>query len=89
VEALIGQVAEQFIDQIARGEQPNIEEYVGRYPAIASVLRQALASLQLIRVPVLEDGTMPGTFTWEGILGLSDFCRSGTFTGTLIAAEGL
>jgi hypothetical protein len=34
------------------------------------------------------DGTLTGTFTADGILGLSDFHRSGTFTGTLIPAEG-
>jgi hypothetical protein len=34
------------------------------------------------------DGTMTGTFTADGILGLTGFHRSGTFTGTRIVAEG-
>jgi hypothetical protein len=34
------------------------------------------------------DGTMTGTFTADGILGLTGFHRSGTFTGTPIVAEG-
>jgi serine/threonine protein kinase len=51
MEALVGQVAEAFIEQINRGEQPDIEQYVGRYPALAPVLHQVLASLQLIRLP--------------------------------------
>jgi hypothetical protein len=33
------------------------------------------------------NGTLTGTFTAEGILGLTDFYRSGTFTGTRIQAE--
>jgi hypothetical protein len=34
------------------------------------------------------DGTMTGTFTADGILGLTGFHRSGTFTGIPIVAEG-
>jgi hypothetical protein len=34
------------------------------------------------------NGTLTGTFTADGILGLTGFHRSGTFTGTRIAAEG-
>ena len=34
------------------------------------------------------DGTMTGTFTADGILGLSGFHREGTFTGTRIEAQG-
>jgi serine/threonine protein kinase len=54
VEALVGQIAEEFIEQVNRGEQPDIEEYAGRYPAIAAVLRQVLAALQIIRVPTRD-----------------------------------
>lgn len=35
----------------------------------------------------VADGTMTGTFTADGVLGLTDFHRSGTFTGTPIVAE--
>jgi len=34
------------------------------------------------------DGTMTGSFTADGILGLTGFHRSGTFTGTPIVVEG-
>lgn len=34
------------------------------------------------------NGTMTGTFVADGILGLTNFHRSGTFTGTPIVAEG-
>lgn len=34
------------------------------------------------------EGTMTGTFTADGTLGLSGFHRAGTFTGTRIAAVG-
>jgi hypothetical protein len=37
---------------------------------------------------VAADGTLLGTFTAEGILGLPGFSRAGTFTGTRIEAVG-
>jgi len=37
---------------------------------------------------VAADGTLQGTFTAEGILGLIGFSRAGTFTGTRIGAVG-
>lgn len=37
---------------------------------------------------VKADGTMAGTFTAHGILGLTGFSRAGTFTGTRIEAVG-
>ncbi len=37
---------------------------------------------------VAADGTLQGTFTAQGILGLTGFSRAGTFTGTRIEAVG-
>jgi hypothetical protein len=37
---------------------------------------------------VVADGTLQGTFTAQGILGLTGFNRAGTFTGTKIEAVG-
>jgi hypothetical protein len=37
---------------------------------------------------VAANGTMAGTFTAHGILGLTGFSRAGTFTGTKIEAVG-
>lgn len=37
---------------------------------------------------VKADGTMEGTFTAHGVLGLTGFSRAGTFTGTRIEAVG-
>ena len=37
---------------------------------------------------VAPDGTLVGTFTAHGILGLTGFSRAGTFTGTRIEAVG-
>jgi serine/threonine protein kinase/Tfp pilus assembly protein PilF len=54
VEALVGQVADEFVQRLNRGEQPDIDEYARRHPEIDSVLRQVLAALQLVRMPAEE-----------------------------------
>jgi serine/threonine protein kinase/WD40 repeat protein/tetratricopeptide (TPR) repeat protein len=51
VEALVGQVADEFVQRLNRGEQPDIDDYARRHPEIDAVLRQVLAALQLVRVP--------------------------------------
>src|SRR5438876_5215655 len=48
LEALIGQVADEFTERLKNDEQPEIEEYAQRYPQIASVLRQVLPTLQVM-----------------------------------------
>ncbi len=49
LESLVGRVADAFIERLDQGEQPDIEEYVSRYPQAAAVLREVLRALQLVR----------------------------------------
>jgi tetratricopeptide (TPR) repeat protein len=51
VEVLLGQIADEFTQRLNRGEQPQVEEYALRYPQVATVLRQVLPALLLIRLP--------------------------------------
>src|SRR5262249_52082119 len=57
LESLMVRVADQFIDRLNRGEQPDVEDYADRHPEIAGLLRQMLPALQLLRAP----GTAVGT----------------------------
>lgn len=50
-ESLMGQVVDEFLERMARGEQPEVEEYARRHPALAVILRQMLPALQLLRTP--------------------------------------
>jgi eukaryotic-like serine/threonine-protein kinase len=59
VEALVGQIADEFTERLNRGERPEIEEYVRRHPEHATVLRQVLASLQMIRLSTPASGAAP------------------------------
>jgi serine/threonine protein kinase len=47
VELLVSQVVDEFLERLGRGEQPAVEDYAGRYPALAAVLRQVLPALQV------------------------------------------
>src|SRR5438552_10780886 len=49
VESLISQVADEYLQRLARGEEPQVEEYAGRYPQIATTLRHVLPALVLLR----------------------------------------
>jgi serine/threonine protein kinase len=48
-DVLMGQVVEDFLDRLNRGEQPEVDSYVERYPQLASVLGQMLPALELMR----------------------------------------
>jgi DNA-directed RNA polymerase specialized sigma24 family protein len=49
VEALISQAADEYLQRLARGEQPQVEEYARRYPQIALTLCQVLPALKMLR----------------------------------------
>jgi eukaryotic-like serine/threonine-protein kinase len=49
VEALVSQVVDEFMERLDRGERPVVEDYAGRHPTIANVLRQVLPALELVR----------------------------------------
>jgi eukaryotic-like serine/threonine-protein kinase len=51
VELLVSQVADEFLERLGRGERPDVEEYAGRHPTLATVLRQVLPALQVWRSP--------------------------------------
>jgi serine/threonine protein kinase len=54
VEALVGEVADQFTERLNRGERPDVEEYARQYPRIAALLREALPALEAM-VPLASD----------------------------------
>jgi serine/threonine protein kinase len=48
-ELLVSEAANEFLERLGRGERPDIEEYAGRHPAVADVLRQVLPALEAWR----------------------------------------
>src|SRR5438874_9525078 len=51
VESLMTVVADEFLERLDRGEQPDVEEYACRYPQIATFIRQMFPTLHLMRTP--------------------------------------
>jgi serine/threonine protein kinase len=60
VEALVGQVADEFTQRLNRGERPSVEEYVEQHPEIAELLREVLPALGLLRRPDVEAALADG-----------------------------
>src|SRR6266851_9357906 len=89
MESLLGAAADDFTQRLNRGEQPDIEEYAARYPSIASVLRQVLPALQLLRVPAAADsGGVPlGTGRVRGVDAEENIQTTGTLGDFRIIRE--
>jgi serine/threonine protein kinase len=73
LEALVADLADEFLERQGRGEQPDIADYAERHPEHATVIRRVLSSLQWMSVssvgeqprPPLLEGALPG----KGCLG--------------------
>ena len=46
---LLGQVANEFFERLAAGEQPDMEEYARRHPEIANLILEVFPALQVLR----------------------------------------
>ena len=68
-EVLISQITDEFMQRLERGEQPEIEDYAGRYPEIAAVLRQVLPALQVLRGSGAPGASANAEVQPEGPLG--------------------
>jgi serine/threonine protein kinase/WD40 repeat protein len=51
LESLIARVADDFAERARHGERPDVEEYVGRWPHLAEVIREVLTALPFLRPP--------------------------------------
>ena len=47
--SLVAQAADEFLDQLERGEQPDLADFALRYPQIAGVLPQILPALGIFQ----------------------------------------
>jgi len=50
IESLLATVADEFMDRLRQGGQPQVEEYARRHPEIAAVIRRVLPALQVMRL---------------------------------------
>jgi serine/threonine protein kinase/WD40 repeat protein len=60
--SLVAHVADEFAAELERGGNPDAEQYAGRHPQAANLLRQVLASVQMVRQSAASgDGSLTGT----------------------------
>ena len=51
VDDLVAQVVEEYFQRLKRGEQPQLEEFVERYPALSDLLKTVIPGLQVAEQP--------------------------------------
>lgn len=71
--SLIAEVADEYLARQERGESASVEEFVARYPEHAAVIRQVLASLQLIRLSASGQPLVPQESDFAPAENLGDF----------------
>jgi serine/threonine protein kinase/tetratricopeptide (TPR) repeat protein len=69
IASLVAQVADDFLDRLARGEAPEISDYARRYPQIASVLPLVLPAVRMIHEMDPNDAAPLAASTMTGPLG--------------------
>jgi serine/threonine protein kinase len=73
LDELLGQVATEFFERLSRGETPDIDEYVRRYPAIAPMIRHALPALQVVNDSLMDSSIVVGPHDEKREKRLGDF----------------
>lgn len=56
----VGEITDEFLARIQRGERPEVEEYARRHPALAGMLRQILPALEVLRKESAGEGSGRG-----------------------------
>jgi hypothetical protein len=67
----VARIADEYLDELARGQSPDTEAYVQRYPQVASVLPQVLPALRMLH-DVAQD-QRPATVQRAGLDALDDY----------------
>ncbi len=78
---LLGEAANAYFDRIARGEQPDVEEFAQQYPGIADLIRDTFPAVSLldesVAAPLIGESPRPAnvgrfshpTRNWTGWYG--------------------
>ncbi len=73
LESLVAEVADEFVERLKAGEQPDVEGYVARHPDCPPILRNVLESLRLMRSLAIAHATRQGVTGDSGNECLGDF----------------
>ncbi len=73
LEELTSRAADEFMERLDRGENPDVEEVVARHPRIAGVLRELLPALRAMRASAPPPNPPPAS--GEGRVGAPPECE--------------
>jgi tetratricopeptide (TPR) repeat protein len=71
IASMVALAADEYLDQLSRGEAPEVSEFARRYPQVASVLPQVLPVLQMMQA-LVPTNPMPDALLAEPAM-LGDF----------------
>jgi WD40 repeat protein/serine/threonine protein kinase len=71
LDSLVGRLADEFSDRLARGEKPDVEAYAGQHPEAADELRRVLRSVEVLHALKL-DSAGQGGFDASGQMALGE-----------------
>ncbi len=60
LDSLLGQVIDDYLQRLARDEQPDVEQYAKEHPEIATLIRKTFPALQLVGESVSGAGSAQG-----------------------------
>ncbi len=69
IASIVAQAADEYLEQLTRGETPDLSDYALRYPQVASVLPQVLPVLRMIQGMASGDLSEGASQTAPSVLG--------------------
>jgi serine/threonine protein kinase len=69
IASLVALAADEYLNQLSRGESPDVADYARRYPQVASVLPQVLPTLQMIQALIPSDHMTDALLSETATLG--------------------
>src|SRR2546423_14390333 len=64
--SIVAQIADEFAEELDRGGHPDVEQFAGRHPEIAGVVREVLASVRMVRTSTSQAGNRDAIQTIVG-----------------------
>lgn len=72
-DSLLGRVANEFLDRLAQGEQPDPEQYANQYPQIAEHIRRTFPAMEVIGKSLSGDAAADVSVALQPHKQLGDF----------------
>jgi CheY-like chemotaxis protein len=79
--SIVSDLVDEFTERVNHGEHPDIDEYVKRHPELATMIRQVLGTLEMIRQIKDQPGMRRLPVIAISALGFSEVVRQAMAAG--------